>query len=300
MKITMRRSEEADRRVCVCANCGIAEVDNIKLEDCGGCDLVKYCGDNCKEEHREQHGEECNKRSVILHDKRLFTQPDGSHLGECPLCFLPMPYDPNKSSSYSCCSKHICDGCVYANFISRGGDNCPFCREPLADDDEENKKRTMKRVKANDPAAMSAMGGIFYREGDYNSAVEYWTKAAKLGYADAHHNLSAVYRNGEVSGKDNGKKVVYHCEKAAIGGHVQARHNLGGIEEENDDMDRAVKHFIIAANLGHEGSMKELWKHYSAGNITKEDLEDTLRTHKAAIDGTKSAQREEAAMNNYQ
>jgi DNA-binding GntR family transcriptional regulator len=40
--------------------------------------------------------------------------------------------------------------------------------------------------------------------------------------------------------------------------------------------------------------MKELWKHYSAGNITKENLDATLRTHQAALDATKSEQREAA------
>ncbi len=59
-------------------------------------------------------------------------------------------------------------------------------------------------------------------------------------------------------------------------------------------MKRAVKHFIIAANVGYEMSMKVLWGHYSAGNITKDNLEATLRNHKAAIDATKSAQREAA------
>ena len=55
-----------------------------------------------------------------------------------------------------------------------------------------------------------------------------------------------------------------------------------------------MKHLIIAANLGLEESTKELWKHYSAGNITKEELDATLRTHQAAIDAMKSAQRDEA------
>ena len=36
------------------------------------------------------------------------------------------------------------------------------------------------------------------------------------------------------------------------------------------------------------------WKHYSDGNINKEELESTLRIHKAAIDATKSAQTEAA------
>ncbi len=40
--------------------------------------------------------------------------------------------------------------------------------------------------------------------------------------------------------------------------------------------------------------MKVLWKYYSAGDITKDDLEATLRTHKAAIDEMKSSEREAA------
>jgi hypothetical protein len=27
----------------VCANCGKAAVDDVKLKKCGGCELVKYC-----------------------------------------------------------------------------------------------------------------------------------------------------------------------------------------------------------------------------------------------------------------
>ena len=62
--------EEADENNKVCANCGVAEVDDIQLEDCDRCDLVKYCSDKCKEEHREQHAEECKKRKAKLHDKK--------------------------------------------------------------------------------------------------------------------------------------------------------------------------------------------------------------------------------------
>jgi hypothetical protein len=282
---------EAEADVC-CANCGIAGVDEIKLEECTDCDLVKYCSDKCREEHREQHDEECKNRKVILlHDRKLFTQPEETHRGECPLCFLPMPHDPTKSTFHTCCSKIICNGCRYAHERSNGGDSCPFCREPVADE-EENTKRIMKRIKANDPAAMFQMGRKRYIEGDYETALDFFTKAAELGNAGAHHNLSVMYRKGARVEKE--EKVVYHFEIAAIGGHPGARCNLGCLEENNGNIERAVKHFIIAANLGDEESMKALWKHYSCGNITKEDLEATLRTHQAAIDAMKSEQRKEA------
>ena len=35
-----------------CASCGLAAVDDVKLKDCdGGCDIVKYCNDDCQENH---------------------------------------------------------------------------------------------------------------------------------------------------------------------------------------------------------------------------------------------------------
>ena len=290
----MSGKNEADADICCCANCGVAEVDDIKLDTCcDGCDLVKYCRDKCMEEHREQHDEDCKKRKVELHDKKLFRQPSGTYLGECPICFLPMPIDPQKSTFKSCCSKHICDGCEYADIKSNGGNRCPFCREPTAADDEENKKRTMERIKANDPAAMCNMGTERYHEGDHDGAIEYWTKAAELGDVVAHNQLGYMYGEGKGVEKD-AEKAVYHLEKAAIGGHTTARYNLGEYEEENGNMERAVKHFIIAANIGDDDSMKELWGYYKNGYITKEDLEATLRTHKAAIDEMKSPEREAA------
>ena len=298
----MVSAEEKDENVC--ANCGIAGVDNIKLEDCdGGCDLVKYCSEKCREDHREQHSEECKKRAAKLHDKRLFTQPDGIHLGECPICFLPMPIDAEKSSFMGCCGKWICNGCLDANMMSNIHDKvkatrCVFCRTP-GTDKEEYEKRRKERVEANDPAVLRQMGINCYDKGDYNSAFNYWTEAAGLGDAEAHYQLGSMYWlgcmywEGEVVEKDK-EKGVYHWEKAAIGGHLYARNNLACYEEDNGNMERAVKHLIIAANLGCEYSMKELLRVYKDGHITKEEYGATLRTHQAAIDATKSAQREVA------
>ena len=59
-------------------------------------------------------------------------------------------------------------------------------------------------------------------------------------------------------------------------------------------MERAVKHWIIAANMGYDKSMKALWKYHARGLVKKEHLTATLRAHQAAVDATKSQQREEA------
>ena len=288
----MSSEAEAEADVC-CANCGIAEIDDVKLEECDDCDLVKYCGEKCREEHREEHEEECKNRKMMLqHDRKLFTQPDGSHLGECPLCFLPMPLHKRKSMYHSCCSEAICQGCIVANYRSNGDQRCPFCREPRPDKGEFH-KRLVKRVKANDPAALRHLGGKCYNEGDYEGAFEYFTKAAELGNTDAHYRLGCMYGQGLGVEKDE-EKMCYHLEEAAMGGHPYARHDLALMEEDNGNMERAVKHFIIAAKLGYEDSMKELWGHYSVRDISKEELDATLRAYQAAIDEMKSEQRDAA------
>ena len=74
-----------------------------------------------------------------------------------------------------------------------------------------------------------------------------------------------------------------------------ARHNLGCEEETIVRIDRAVKHYIIAANLGFDASLKRLRECYRMGFVQKEDFAAALRAHQAAVDATKSPQRETAA-----
>ena len=290
--------EGGDMTMMCCAGCGKAEVDDVKLMKCTACKSVRYCGDKCQEEHRSQHEEECKKRAAELRDEILFKQPESSHLGDCPICCLPLPpFDPKKSTLYSCCSKLVCDGCVYANekreFEGRLDQKCPFCRHTPPESQKEADKICMKRVEVNDPAAMCQMGFKRYHEGDYDGAFGYWTKAAGLGDANAHHNLSIMYQKGEGVEKDE-KKQVYHLEEAAIGGHPIARNNLGCVDWENGRLERAMKHFIIAACLGHDNSMEALKSCFRRGLVSKEDFAAALRGYQAAIDATKSPQREEA------
>ena len=287
----------AEAGVMCCANCGIEGVDNVKLEECHGCDLVKYCSDKCREEHREQHQDECKKRVDELHVKRLFTQPDRNNLGECPLCFLPMPLDAAKTLFMSCCGQLICDGCGTAHMMSNIHDRvkaatCAFCRT-VTSDREEYEKRENERIEANHPPSLYSMGSKHYNKGDYGAAFEYYTKAAELGNAQAHYRLGYMHMEGEGLEKDE-EKGAYHWEKAAIDGHPIARFNLGLHEGENGRLERAAKHWIIAANLGDDKSMKMLLEVYKDGYITKEEYGATLRAHQATIDATKSSQREAA------
>eukprot|EP00577_Skeletonema_sp_RCC1716_P020817 CAMPEP_0113394886 /NCGR_PEP_ID=MMETSP0013_2-20120614/12820_1 /TAXON_ID=2843 ORGANISM="Skeletonema costatum, Strain 1716" /NCGR_SAMPLE_ID=MMETSP0013_2 /ASSEMBLY_ACC=CAM_ASM_000158 /LENGTH=302 /DNA_ID=CAMNT_0000278901 /DNA_START=80 /DNA_END=988 /DNA_ORIENTATION=- /assembly_acc=CAM_ASM_000158 len=280
-----------------CASCGIAEVDEIKLMECDDCDLVRYCGIKCEQEDKLQHKQACKKRAAELRDELLFKQPESSHRGDCPICCLPLPLDPKKSVMMTCCSKVICDGCDYADQIREAEGKlsfkCPFCRKPVPDTDEGFDNQRMKRVEANDPAAIRREGRDQYNKGDYRSAVEMYTKAAELGDITGHHSLSCMYRNGLGVEKDRGKEI-YHLEEAAIGGHPNARFNLGCEEEESGNIERAVKHWIISANLGDDGSIKALMNAFRRGFVSKDDLAAALRAHQAALDATKSPQRDAA------
>jgi len=289
----------AEKMIC-CASCGTAGVDDVKLKDCdGGCDLVKYCSDECQEDHKDNHGEECKKKMIELRDNDLFTPPEGSHLGECPICCLPLPLPivASKSTFMGCCSKSICIGCEYANTERerKAGlrQRCPYCREPTTKSKEEWNKIIMKRIKKNCPAAMCHIGATRYNEGDYKTAFKYLTKAAELGYTEAHYVLSVMYQLGQGVEKD-AEKEIYHLEEAAIGGHPGAGHNLGCFEGINGRYERAKKHFIIAANLGHHESLKGLMALYKEGHASKEEYADALRAYQTAVDETKSAEREKA------
>ena len=280
-----------------CASCGVAESDDIKLKKCNGCHLVKYCGVECQKAHRKQHKRDCKKRAAELRDELLFKQPESSHLGDCPICCLPLSLDMAKFSMTGCCSKMICRGCVYTNFKqeeeARRDKKCPFCREPMAKTKEAARKMRLKRVEVNDPVALCQEGSHHQSKGDYVRAFNYYMKAAELGDAWAHYELSMMYRDGLGVERDEGKQNQ-HGEEAAIGGHPDARHNLGCVEWSKLNDDRAVKHFIIAATQGQDDSIKALMKVFKEGIVSKDELTAALRAHKAAIDATKSPQREEA------
>ena len=102
---------------------------------------------------------------------------------------------------------------------------------------------------------------IYYRDGDKgylrdsNKAVELFLKAGKLGCADAYYTLGNIYNDGEIVGKDL-KKAKQYFELGAIEGCVWSRHNLGCLELDAGNNERAVKHFVICAKAGHASALK--------------------------------------------
>lgn len=139
----------------------------------------------------------------------------------------------------------------------------------------ENDVRTMKRVQVNDPVAIRETGLRHHCDGNYTSALPYLTKAAGLGDEVAHFNLSVMYEYGQGVEKDK-KKQIHHLEEAAIGGYFKARHSLGNEEFKDGRIERAVKHWIIAASSGDDYAIETISRGHAAGFVSREDCAAAL------------------------
>jgi len=177
---------------------------------------------------------------------------------------------------------------------------CPFCRTPNPETDKEMFKRERKRDNENDDAQATYNLGMYYSEGlhgypqDYSKALEFWHRAAKFGHAASYNSIGTSYIYGEGVEVDK-KKAGHYYELAAMGGSVTARLNLGNNEASAGNMDRAVKHYMIAARGGYANSLNNIKVLYSAGHATKENYTQALRAYQEYLDEIKSPQRNEAA-----
>ena len=95
----------------------------------------------------------------------------------------------------------------------------------------------------------------------------------------------------------NETKAMHYWELAAIGGNAEARYNIGSTEVQAlaGNMDRALKHFMIAVGSGDHDSLKQIKQFYSKGYATKDDYANALRAYQAYLKEIKSDDRDKAA-----
>ena len=287
-------SSSADDNIMKCAAC---DKGGGGLKGCTSCKLVKYCSVSCQRAHWPNHKKECKKRAAEIHDEALFGQPPPRD--ECPICMLPQPINPGEWRYQSCCGKILCFGCIYAAYTADNRRLCPFCRIPEATNSEGQLDRMKKRAEGGDAFAIHTIG-FLHKSGengfpqDYEKAMELWLRAGELGITGSYYDIANAYFYGRGVERDI-RKAKYYDELAAIGGDVEARHNLGVTEERAGNMERAIKHWMMSAGAGYEISLTEIRKGYMNGHLTKDDFDKALRAHKESKDEMKSEQREAAA-----
>ncbi|EJK61586.1 hypothetical protein THAOC_17901 [Thalassiosira oceanica] len=282
-----------------CANCGKTGSDTVKLKSCTACRLVKYCGVDCQRVHRKQHKKECKQRAAELKDEQLYSQGQERPEGDfCPICTLPIPLSIEDHSVFAvCCMKRVCDGCNWAA-QKRGMFDCAFCRTPIPANDADTLAMIQARVAKKDPEAIYYLGMKYFHgelglQKDRKKAVELLTEAAELGSVEVLFSLGNAYRLGEGVQKDMAKAVELY-EKAAMQGHVESRNNLGCVEAEKGNNDRALRHLLISAKMGDNNSVETIKTAFTAGLATKEQYAEALKGYQYAVDEMKSHDRDEA------
>ena len=279
----------------ICAN---YSKEGGSLKSCAACNLVKYCSRDCQASHRPQHKKECRRRVAEFHDERLFKDPPP--LEDCPICFIRLPVSNTGKMYQTCCGKVICCGCIHAVKKTDGGVGlCPFCRLPPPKSDEEMMKRLQKRMDAGDGYAICGYGS-YYAYGmkglpqDIDKALDLWHRAVKLGYYEAYHNIGYTYDSGKGVAIDK-KKANHYYELCAMKGSLRARHNLGAFEKQVGNMERAAKHYMIAARSGGEKSLKTIRGFFMLGYVSKDEYANALQAYQRYLGEVKNSQRDEAA-----
>ena len=217
-------------------------------------------------------------------------------MGDCPLCFLPLPFEYGGNHLYQCCNQFACDGCFVANIESKREDaekhKCPFCRTfSVGVSREKIADYRAKRVEQNCPVAIRETGREAFFKNRLDEALQYFKRAAELGDIQAHFEL-ATWFEGDVGFER--KKRIKHLETAAIGGHPQARMYLAKEELANGQVKRSLDHLVIGTKQGCGESLEMLQALAEKVKVDKDLFTDALRGYQAAVDARKSPQREEA------
>ena len=241
-----------------------------------------------------------NDNTVSPSDEDIFNEPLQNE--DCPICFLRLPTLETGKRYRSCCGKVVCSGCIHAPVYDNNGNKvkkkCPFCRAPTPAP-EEGIKRAEKRMEMGDAQAITNLAGYFFKgikgfPQDTDKALELWHQAAELGNADSYYNIGHAYSKGKGIVRDE-KKAVHYYELAAIKGNAKTRHSLGRIDECAGNIDRALKHYMLASKGGYNGSLKMIQHMYKDGYATKDDYASALHAYQAYLDEIKSDQRDKAA-----
>ena len=245
----------------------------------------------------------CLDDAAEISDEKLFAEPP-SQYGDCPICFLRLPSLRSGYRYMACCGKVLCSGCIYAPLYDDQGnkvDNrkCPFCRTAYPKTEEEQIERCKVRMNAGDAFAIHGMG-YNYQKGkygfprDFTKALQLFYRAGKLDLADAYNGIGSAYEHGQGVEVDK-EKARHYYELAAIKGGIDARFNLGCMEGRAGNIDRSLKHHLIAVRSGDNESLKMIKGLYSRGYATKEDYTKALQSYQTYLGEIKSKQRDEAA-----
>jgi TPR repeat protein len=77
-----------------------------------------------------------------------------------------------------------------------------------------------------------------------------------------------------------------------MAGHDGARYSLGGLEANSGNLERAMKHWTIAASAGHYNAMHTLQFGFQQGGISRESINTTLAAYNKSCAEMRSKSRD--------
>ena len=304
-------NEDAEKNEAQAKMCSACEKKSDALMKCRACKCVWYCDKKCQNKHWKEHKNECKPIKKAL-DKRGGKLDVGTELDvgplekpppreECPICMQVLPIHENLQTYTYCCGKTLCGACDHQHWLktpevrTEGGQiavprTCAFCRTAVPGSDEEMLAQLSKRVELKDPEALKNLAlcygrGYYMDYGfghqelpvDQAKCIELLRQSAGLGYPPAQYTLGNFYDDGAMGLEQNEAKALEYWEKAAEGGHLKARHNLGCTEDENGNENAAMRHWRVSASGGYKASMDALISCFEGGFLHHEDLAETLQ-----------------------
>lgn len=241
---------------------------------------------------RGQLAKKLQKAATENHERALFRQPDPPE--DCAICAQPLPYDNRKVSWRVCCGKHLCQGCLFGIAVENRSLPCPFCRTLPYTSNGEYMQLLQALYDKDDRHAIYQMGNHFLRgefglQRDVEKAMNLWKRA---DIREANYSLAVRYTEAGLSNRAVSHRAVYYYEKAAIQGDVNSRFYIGVLEE-NFDSERSMKHFIIAAEFGHDEALAKVKDGYLSNprKISKDCFAQVLRKHHSAKSNLESPRR---------
>ena len=298
-------NNEGDQNEAPAKMCSACDKKSDTLMKCRACKCVWYCDKDCQNKHWKEHKKECRRIKKEL-DKRGGKLDDGEGwmlgpLGklpqreECPICMRVLPIVRNLQVYEACCGKNNCGGCYLEHKIQiekRANTSsteqprvfrfCAFCRTTQAKDGKETLARLRKRIEHEDPQALYAYA-MAYGYGHYGlpvnqaKCIDLLRQSADLGFPVAHYQLGNFHETGEMRLEQNKEETLKHWKKAAEGGHLISRHNLGCEEGKNGDDVAALDHWRLSASGGMRASMNILIRYFEDCSLHHADLAETLQ-----------------------
>jgi TPR repeat protein len=88
------------------------------------------------------------------------------------------------------------------------------------------------------------------------------------------------------------KKAKFNWEAASMAGDEEARYNLGNLEAKFGNMERAAKHWTIAASAGNHYSLVNLLVLFKQDLVPRDEIESALTSYNNSCAEMRSEARE--------